>query len=205
MFQDIRSRIQYQAGVFSLGAFAATLAAWFLAVDDRELLLHPDAILSCDLNSALSCSAVAKTWQATLLNFLGTPVPNAYIGLVAESVFVTVGVALVAGATFPKWFIRATLGGVLASTFFAYWLFYQEIFVIDALCPWCMVLLFAQTLMTIGLWHYASANDYLFFPPAIREKFSAWTATGYGFYLSILWYLLIVLLVVIIFGSRLFG
>jgi uncharacterized membrane protein len=205
MLQDLRAKIQYQAGVFSLGAFGAVLAAWFLAVDDRELLLHPDVVLPCDVNTVLSCSAVAKTWQATLFNFMGTPVPNAYIGLVAETVFVTIGVALLGGATFPKWFMRAALAGVLASTLFSYWLFYQEVFAINALCPWCMCLLFSQTLMAFSLWRLVSLKDYLFFPPDLRAKFKAWSEKDFGFYLAILWFLLIIAFVIFWYGSALFG
>jgi uncharacterized membrane protein len=167
-------------------------------------LLNPDTLLPCDFNSVLTCSEVAKTWQATLLNFMGTPVPNAYIGLIAETVFVTMGVALLFGGTFPRWFMRAGLAGVLASTVFSYWLFYQELFVIRALCPWCLLLLFSQTLMTFSFWHLMSSRDLLFFSSPVRRKFANWTNSGWGFYLAIIWFILMVGLMVLVLGPGLF-
>ena len=41
----------------------------------------------------------------------------------------------------------------LAALAYAYWLFSQSMFVINALCPWCMVLMFSTTIQFMALSH----------------------------------------------------
>jgi len=203
-FTKFRNQPTFAAIIVTLGGVLGLISAWFLALDDRELLLNPDDKLSCDFSAIISCSEVAQTWQATLLNFFGMAVPNAYLGLIAQSVFITVGVALIFNSKFPKWFLYAALGGALFAAFFSYWLFYQELFDIGALCPWCMNLLVAETLLFLGLWHYLSVTDGLPLPQKYREKFIAWSYSDYGFYLTILWFLILVIIIISVFGTTLF-
>ena len=41
----------------------------------------------------------------------------------------------------------------MAALAYAYWLFSQSMFVINALCPWCMVLMFSTTIQFMALSH----------------------------------------------------
>ncbi|MDD9204882.1 vitamin K epoxide reductase family protein, partial [Georgenia sp. 10Sc9-8] len=84
-----------------------------------------------DINSAISCGAVAQAWQASLFGF-----PNAFLGLIAEPVVITIAVASLAVVRFPRWFMAAAQVVYLLGLVLAYWLFAQSYFVIGALCPW---------------------------------------------------------------------
>ncbi|WP_240777607.1 vitamin K epoxide reductase family protein [Nonomuraea basaltis] len=50
-----------------------------------RLAADPGADLSCNINSVVSCGAVGSSWQAHLFGF-----PNAFLGLVAEPVVITI-------------------------------------------------------------------------------------------------------------------
>ena len=53
---------------------------------------NPGQKLSCDVNAVMSCSTVAESWQAEVVKFAGLSFPNAFFGIAAESVFVTIAV-----------------------------------------------------------------------------------------------------------------
>lgn len=121
--------------MFFVGSGLGLLASFILSIETLILAKSPNAALSCDLNSVISCSSVAQHWSASLLGF-----PNAFIGLMALPVMVTVAVSLLAGVKFPRWFMIAAQGGVAAGLVFAVWMFYMSYVEIGMLCPWCLTL-----------------------------------------------------------------
>jgi uncharacterized membrane protein len=82
------------------------------------------------------------SWQANLLGF-----PNAFLGLIAEPVVITIAVAALGGVRFPRWFMLSAQVVYSIGLLFAYWLFYQAYFVIGAMCPWCMLITVTTTLV----------------------------------------------------------
>jgi len=104
------------------------------------------ASASCDLNAFISCSAVADTWQAQLFGF-----PNAFLGIAAEAIVITVAIAMIGGVLFPRWFMLSAQAVYTAGLLFAWWLFQQSFFVIGALCPWCLLITATTTLVWVGL------------------------------------------------------
>ena len=52
---------------------------------------------------------------------------------------VVVGVAILAGARFARWFWWLFAARVTLAFVFVLWLISQSIFVLGTLCPWCMV------------------------------------------------------------------
>ena len=68
-------------------------------VDKFRLLENPTASLGCDVNPFVGCSPVINSWQASLFGF-----PNPILGLVGFAAPVAVGVGLLAGARFARWF-----------------------------------------------------------------------------------------------------
>lgn len=136
-------------GTMVLSGLVGLVAALVLSVDALELAAAPDQVLVCDINDAVSCGAVARSWQAGLLGF-----PNAYLGLIAEPVVITIGVAGLGGTVFPRWFMMAaqaiyTLGLVLA-----YWLFVQSLTQIGAVCPWCLLVTVSTSFVWISMTHH---------------------------------------------------
>ena len=72
--------------------------------------------------------------QAALFGF-----PNPLIGLAAFFAPIVVGFAILAGAKFASWFWRLFLAGHVLAMVFVVWLFSQSVYVIGALCLYCMV------------------------------------------------------------------
>jgi uncharacterized membrane protein len=125
--------------VSSLLSLTASLV---LAIDAVTLAANPDATFSCDINAAISCSTVGTSWQASVLGF-----PNAFLGLIAEPVVITIAIGALGGVRFPRWFLLPAQAVYTIGLGFAYWLFLQAYFVIGALCPWCMLVTVTTTLV----------------------------------------------------------
>jgi uncharacterized membrane protein len=64
--------------------------------------------------------------------------PNPWIGLAAFGSLLTVGVAMLAGAKFKRWFWLTMYGGIVLGLVFALWLLFQSIYSIGSLCPYCL-------------------------------------------------------------------
>jgi uncharacterized membrane protein len=118
------------------------VASLVLAADAIILAADPTADLSCNISAKISCGTVGSSWQASLLGF-----PNAFLGLMAEPVIITVAVASLARVRFPRWFLLGAQTVSSIGFLFAYWLFYQAYFVIGALCPWCLLITVTTTLI----------------------------------------------------------
>ena len=110
------------------------IAAFTLTLERLHVASNPDATLSCDLNPFISCKSVMLTEQARLLGF-----PNPIIGLGAFIFPIAVGFAILAGAKFALWFWRMFATGITMGFLFVVWLWTQSTFVINVLCPYCMV------------------------------------------------------------------
>ena len=75
-----------------------------------------------------------QTWQSSVFGF-----PNMFIGIVAFAVIITVGMALLSGATFARWYWLGLQAGVTLGFVFVVWLWSQALYDIHILCPFCMV------------------------------------------------------------------
>ena len=104
------------------------------------------ARFGCDISSVLSCSTVAQTWQARILGF-----PNAFLGIFFEAVVLAISVGIFAGVKFPRWYMLGTNLLYTIALFFAFWLFGQSYFIIQVLCPWCLLITLTTTLVFGGI------------------------------------------------------
>ncbi len=121
--------------IFLIVAGAIGFAAAFaLTLDKIHLLQDPHAQLSCNFSVLIGCSTNLGSWQGSLFGF-----PNPLIGVAAWSVVITIGAAILAGAHFKRWFWLAFNLGTVGAIALVIWLITQSIFVLDVLCPWCMV------------------------------------------------------------------
>ena len=119
-------------------SFVLSIEAWQLAANSSRF--------GCDISSVLSCSAVAQTWQARILGF-----PNAFLGIFFEAVVLAISVAIFAGVKFPRWYMLGTNLLYTIALFFAFWLFGQSYFIIQVLCPWCLLITLTTTLVFGGI------------------------------------------------------
>ncbi len=187
--------------IFAFGLTALS-AALVLSVEKIHLLNNPDAVLSCSINLVLNCSTVMQTWQSAV--FFG--IPNMYIGLMGFPVLVAVAVGyLWGGARFNKGFLRAMTIGVLLGTIFSYWLFFQSLYAIQVLCPWCLIVTFSCTMMLAATMHIGLRENIWNFKKDVNEKIQKFLKNGYHQLVVAIWVVLMVALVVIKFGEALFA
>jgi uncharacterized membrane protein len=140
---------RYHPGAFIemlLSSIVGLIASLVLSADAVALAANPNVDLSCNINAKISCGAVGVSWQASLLGF-----PNAFLGLIAEPVVITIAVAALGGVRFPRWFMLSAQAVYFIGFAFAYWLFYEAYFVIGALCPWCLTITVTTTLVFFSM------------------------------------------------------
>jgi uncharacterized membrane protein len=203
MFTKKDEKRSLRASFWVILAFAITslIAAFTLSVEKIHLLQQPDAILSCSFNLVLNCAGVMNTWQASV--FFG--IPNMYIGLISFPVLITVAIAaLWGGAQFKKGFLLAMNIGILLGTIFAYWLFYNSVYDIQILCPWCLLVTFSCTMMLAASTHITLRENILKFKESTNEKIQKFLKGGYHQLIVASWIVLNIALVFIQFGAALF-
>lgn len=175
------------------------IAAFALSVERIELLLHPDSKLPCDFNLILNCSTVMQTWQAKVFGF-----PNSFIGLMAYPVVITLAVAGLSGVRFPRRFMAVAQIFFGLGLIFAYWLFFQSVYVIQVLCPWCLLVTFGTTILFETLLRYNLRENNFNLPKAAHQKALTWLQKDYDKFAVAAWVALMVLLVTIQFQDALF-
>lgn len=141
---------RWVAGLLIVFGGIGLLASFVLSVDAFELLKNPDVKLACSINSVLNCLEVMKTPQAEIL----FGIPNSFFGIAAYSVLVTIGVMMMIGARLPKWFKVCLQIGGLAGLAAAWWMFFDSLYVIGALCPWCLTVTTSTTIIFGAITHY---------------------------------------------------
>ena len=109
-------------------------AAFTLMQDKVAILSDPNYVPSCNINPVLSCGSVIVTDQASIFGFA-----NPIIGLMTYSVVIALAVLLISRVVLPNWVWLGLNLGALGGLAFVVWLIFQSLYVIDALCPWCMV------------------------------------------------------------------
>ena len=118
---------------------------------------------------------------------------NSWWGLIGFTAVIVVGVGLLAGATYKAWFWRLFNLGMLGGVVFIHWLFFQTVYHINALCPWCMVV----WSVTIPLFWYTTLRNFDTgvwpTPKPLRPALKFLQA--YKNLILVLWYLVIIALI----------
>ena len=122
------------------------LAAFVLTVEKIVLLRDPEYVPSCSINPVLSCGSVMSTPQAEVFGF-----PNPLLGIAAFAAVAAAGAALLAGTIQRRWFWLGLQAGTTFGLVFVHWLIYQSLYVIGALCPWCLLITVTTTLVWAGI------------------------------------------------------
>lgn len=120
--------------VLLIGGIIGMLASFMLTYDKIHVLQNPDYRPACNINPILSCGSVMQTEQASLLG-----VPNTIFGLVAFSMLVTFAFLLIAGAKVQRWIWQAAQLAATGGMIFMHYLFFEAVWRIHAICPWCFV------------------------------------------------------------------
>jgi uncharacterized membrane protein len=109
-------------------------AAFALTLDTIAVLQHPDAVLDCNISVLVQCGKNLSSWQGAIFGF-----PNPIIGLAAWVAPILVGVSLLAGATFARWYWMLFNLAFAGAMVFIIWFSSESMWVLRTLCPWCML------------------------------------------------------------------
>ena len=157
-----------------VGAVLSLLASFVLSVVAIEIAKNPNAQLSCSVNIVLNCATVAAHPSATFMGF-----PNSFIGMMAEPVVIAVAIAGLAGVKFPRRFMFTAQIFYTAGLLFALGLLYVSMFIIQALCPWCLLVTLTTILVWFALTRYNIREDNLYLPKKLSKRAHAWLDKDY--------------------------
>lgn len=170
--------------VLLLGGIIGWIASLELQVGKEFLLANPGASLGCDVNPFISCGNVMMTWQSSALG-----IPNMAIGLAGFAIMAAAGALMVSGTQLPTWFRWARLGGMTFAFGYIHFLAISAIFVIRALCPWCMVIWTVTAPMFFATLARTIEHGDLKLPAPLARLLRRWGL------LTVLWYLLVVVVI----------
>ncbi len=142
-------------------------SAFALILDKIKLLENPGADLDCNFSLLVQCGVNLESWQGEV--FFG--VPNPIWGLGGFVAPIAVGVAILAGARFARWFWIAFAIGVAGALAFCIWLMGQSFFALGTLCPWCMLVWSVTILLFWTVWLHVLAKGHIPLPERARNVF----------------------------------
>lgn len=160
------------------------IASFVITIEKIALIKDPTHHVPCNISPLISCTSVMKTPQAEVFGF-----PNPLIGIAGFAIVVTVGMALLARANFKRWFWLGLQGGTIFGVAFIHWLFYQSVYVIGALCPYCMVVWAVTIPIFLYTTRYNFSQDYIKTPNLLKGLVTL--LHRYHASLLLLWYLAI--------------
>lgn len=139
------------------------IAAFVITQDKFQLAANPNFKPSCSLNPVVSCGSVMKSMQSHVFGF-----SNTYAGLIGFPVLITTGVVMLGGAVLRRWYYLGLNAGMLFGVGFVHYLFFQSVYRIHALCPYCM----AVWVVTITTFWYVTLyniqHGHLKLPPRLQ-------------------------------------
>lgn len=198
--KEEKQSVNWTFGVVLVAAIAGLLAALTLSIEKYHLLKDPDAILSCSFNLVLNCSVVMQTWQASVFGF-----PNSLIGVVLYPAAIVLAVFMLAKVVMPRWILLTAQAIAMLGALFAYWLFFQSVYAIQVLCPWCLVVTFVTTLIVSSITHYNLRENIFGLSKSLNKKIHEFLKRDYDKLLTASWIVLLIALVIIKFGESLFS
>lgn len=198
-----KSEIQSDRKIFAvmlLFGIIGLIASFVLAVEEFHLLKDPNSVLSCSFNLVLNCAGVMKTWQASVFGF-----PNMFIGLMGFPMVILIALLGLSQVRFPKWILLGAQVGYLLATLFAYWLFFNSVYAIQILCPWCLLVTFSMTLLSATITHYNLRENTFGFKTNVNKKIQEFLYKDYDKLAVAIWVVFLVSLVFLKFGDALFA
>lgn len=176
--------------LYLIGGLIGLVCAVVLLVEKNELLKNPDYVPTCSINPILSCGSVMTTPQAAAFG-----IPNPIIGVAGFAALSMLGAVLITGTSLPPWLRLATQTTVTLAVVFIHWLIYQTLYVIGALCPYCMVV----WVVTIAVFWYTTVHNlqHLQHRATPRGQRALTALTEFRAAILTGWYLVIIVLIAI--------
>lgn len=129
-----------------VGGAAGLLAAMVLTIDRIRLLQDPATTLACNLSPFIACGPVMQSREGAVIGF-----PNPLLGIVGFTIVTSTGAALLARARLARWYWLGLQLGVVAAAVFITWLQVQSLYVLHALCLWCILVWVVTIPIIVGV------------------------------------------------------
>ena len=175
---------RYIPRLFIGAGLLGLLAAFQITVDHMHQLSDPNFVPACSINPVISCGTIMNSHQASAFGF-----SNTLLGLMGFAALVAVGVGLLAGARYARWFWRGLYAGITGGIVFIHWLMYQAIFSIHALCLWCILCWIIMIPLYLYTSLYVVGAGYVAVPKPVAAAISS--LRRYHFVYLGLWYFVI--------------
>ena len=175
--------------ILIIGGIVGVYCSFVLTQDKIILLEHPNRHLGCSLDPIIACGNVISSDQGHAFGF-----PNPFLGLAGFAGMATIGLVMTAGAKMKRWFWLFTEAGLLFAISFVYWLFFQSVYRIGALCIYCMCvwLVTITSFWYVTLYNIDSKNIVL--PKWVPRYIYPWVRRHH-LDILVLWILIIVALI----------
>ena len=183
-----------------VGSVLSLIASFVLSVEAVTLASNPDAVLACSINAVLNCATVGLHPTASLFGF-----PNAFLGLIAEPVVMTVAIAGLMGVRFPRKFLFVAQIFYTLGFIFAYWLLYTSMFTIGALCPWCLLVTVTTTFVFFSMTRYNIREENLYLPKTWSKKAKNFVAKDFDKLVLFLLVVFVIFAILIKYREGIFG
>ena len=177
-----------------VAGIAGCAAAAELTIEKMRLLSDPNYVPSCSFNPILSCGSVMSSPQASAFGFA-----NSIIGIAAFAAVLTIGMGMLAGATYKRWFWVGLQLGTIFGIGFIHWLVVQSLYDIQKLCLYCMVVWIAMIPTFVGVTLFNLKTGVIPLPEGARKFFDG--LSRFGWAIVLIWYAIIFAMVIIQFPN----
>ncbi|NGN63071.1 vitamin K epoxide reductase family protein [Streptomyces sp. A7024] len=183
------------AWLLIIGGALGVMSSAIITHDKEKLLADPGYRPPCSFSPIFSCGDIMESWQASFFGF-----PNPWIGWVTYSMLVAIGVSLLAGGRFARWWWVGLWAGTLFGAAFVTFLQYTSLYEVQKLCIWCMI----AWVVTIALFWYTTVHNIKtgVFPVSegVRKN-----VTEFHWVVPVLWYAAIFMAMYAKWGSKLWA
>lgn len=183
-----------------IAAIISLWAAFVLSVEAIEIAKNPNAQFGCSINIIINCATVAKSTYATMFGF-----PNSFIGLMMEPAFILIAIAGLAGVKFHRLFMFIAQIVFTGALIFAYYLFFLSTFVIQSICPWCLLVMLAATIMFFSITRFNLRENNLYLNSKLEARGRNFIRKDYDKFILALIVLASIILILVKYGNGLFA
>lgn len=120
--------------ILTIAAFMGFMASFLQMLDKLARLADPQSHLLCNINSVFSCSKLLDVWQSSVFGF-----PNALMCIILFLIMLVAGFVGITAGSISKNMRLVLQGMAIFFIGFGFWYLWQSIFVIGAMCIYCVV------------------------------------------------------------------
>jgi len=181
--------------VLSIGSAIGAAASFIQIIERIAFADNPLANLSCDINSAFSCSSVFDGWQSSVFGF-----SNSIMCLLFFGVMLGIGLSGLFGSQLAKGLRLVMHFFSVFFLFFGAWYLQQSAFDIGALCLFC-IFCYGGVILINWAWFRINHKDFPLLSKKSHKKIENLIAKGADSFFWIIWATLFVAMFIIAFNK----